>query len=318
MAFLIGTDEAGYGPNLGPLVISATVWEVPDKLNHKDLYKALGKCITDCREDSDRIWMADSKMLYKPGAGLAKLELGVLSALAATGQSFVECWRDVFTALVADREGDMKQLPWYVDFDESLPVDADSQLVDEASNRLMKGLDSKGIRIVQILSRAVFPRTFNESLREFENKSTVLSHQTIEMVAELIDGLSGNVRVLCDKHGARNRYAGLLQHHFPDGFVRVELESRKSSRYQWEAEDTQVEIEFQAKADNILAAALASMTSKYVRELSMRAFNRFWCDRKSNLKPTAGYPMDARRFKKQISRVQAGLGISDQVMWRKK
>ena len=26
--YLIGTDEAGYGPNLGPLVISATVWQV--------------------------------------------------------------------------------------------------------------------------------------------------------------------------------------------------------------------------------------------------------------------------------------------------
>ncbi len=30
MPYLLGTDEAGYGPNLGPLVISASVWEVPD------------------------------------------------------------------------------------------------------------------------------------------------------------------------------------------------------------------------------------------------------------------------------------------------
>ena len=32
MSYLIGTDEAGYGPNLGPLVISASVWHVPDGL----------------------------------------------------------------------------------------------------------------------------------------------------------------------------------------------------------------------------------------------------------------------------------------------
>ncbi len=31
--FVIGTDEAGYGPNLGPLVISATLWETPDELD---------------------------------------------------------------------------------------------------------------------------------------------------------------------------------------------------------------------------------------------------------------------------------------------
>ena len=30
MQYLLGTDEAGYGPNLGPLVVTATVWEVPD------------------------------------------------------------------------------------------------------------------------------------------------------------------------------------------------------------------------------------------------------------------------------------------------
>ena len=31
MAYFIGTDEAGYGPNLGPLVISATLWHVADQ-----------------------------------------------------------------------------------------------------------------------------------------------------------------------------------------------------------------------------------------------------------------------------------------------
>ncbi len=31
MAYLIGTDEAGYAPNLGPLIISCTVWHVADQ-----------------------------------------------------------------------------------------------------------------------------------------------------------------------------------------------------------------------------------------------------------------------------------------------
>ena len=30
MSYLLGTDEAAYGPKLGPLVVSVTVWRVPD------------------------------------------------------------------------------------------------------------------------------------------------------------------------------------------------------------------------------------------------------------------------------------------------
>src|SRR3954465_11238224 len=32
MGILIGMDEAGYGPHLGPLVIAATAWHVTDEL----------------------------------------------------------------------------------------------------------------------------------------------------------------------------------------------------------------------------------------------------------------------------------------------
>ena len=36
---IVGTDEAGYGPNLGPLVISATAWEVPGDPRKIDLWE---------------------------------------------------------------------------------------------------------------------------------------------------------------------------------------------------------------------------------------------------------------------------------------
>ena len=46
MRYLIGTDEAGYAPNLGPLVISATVWEIDDGLDGATLYKHLRRLVT--------------------------------------------------------------------------------------------------------------------------------------------------------------------------------------------------------------------------------------------------------------------------------
>ena len=44
MPYLVGTDEAGYGPNLGPLVVSATVWRV-DSLHNKDVFGQLKECV---------------------------------------------------------------------------------------------------------------------------------------------------------------------------------------------------------------------------------------------------------------------------------
>ncbi|MBU4400433.1 MAG: hypothetical protein KKE86_13995, partial [Planctomycetes bacterium] len=53
MGYLVGTDEAGYGPNLGPLVISATAWEVPDGVGNEDLHERLAGVISPKPEKGD-------------------------------------------------------------------------------------------------------------------------------------------------------------------------------------------------------------------------------------------------------------------------
>ena len=58
------------------------------------------------------------------------------------------------------------------------------------------------------------------------------------------------------------------------------------------------------------------MASKYLRETAMLAFNRFWCAQVPELRPTAGYPLDARRFKTQIEPAQRAMGLDDRMVWR--
>jgi hypothetical protein len=48
----------------------------------------------------------------------------------------------------------------------------------------------------------------------------------------------------------------------------------------------------------------------------MQAFNAFWNQYLPDLKPTAGYPVDAKRFKNEIESVQRQLGIEDRILWR--
>ena len=152
-----------------------------------------------------------------------------------------------------------------------------------------------------------------------ESKGAALSHLTLDLIAELMQPLgNGPISVLCDKHGGRNRYAALLNEHFFEGFVEVRGEGRQSSTYRFGPRERRVEFQFRAKAESCLPAALASMASKYLRELAMEAFNAFWTARVPNLAPTAGYPQDARRFRAEIAAKQRELGIDETILWRKK
>jgi len=198
-----------------------------------------------------------------------------------------------------------------------VPVDADGRDVEAVAAALHDGLDAAGVRLVDVRSRAVFPGKFNRLCDAHGSKGAALSHVTLALAAELSRPLqAGPISVLCDKHGGRNRYADLLAEHFADVFIEIHGESRARSVYRFGPAGRRIEFRFQAKGESYLQAALASMASKYLRELAMRAFNHFWCSRVPGLKPTAGYPQDAKRFKAAIAGVQAELGINDDIVWR--
>ncbi|MHC5213685.1 MAG: hypothetical protein ACYSOO_03740, partial [Planctomycetota bacterium] len=65
MALLVGIDEAGYGPLLGPLVVSAVALEVPEGLLRADLWEVLAKAVSAQKRGlAGRLLIADSKKAY--------------------------------------------------------------------------------------------------------------------------------------------------------------------------------------------------------------------------------------------------------------
>lgn len=318
MAFLIGTDEAGYGPNLGPLVISATGWQVPDENEWPDLYVTLKSCVSrePLQASCASIPFADSKALYSAGETLANLELGVLAALAMLTTK-PKNWQEIWPALDPASEQHVTSAAWFRDYQEKLPVHLNGERLTEGVALLSAGLRAAEVQICRVRSRVVFPEEFNELCERYENKASALSALTLELVRDAVQS-SDDDRILiqCDKHGGRNKYCALLQQFFPDDWVEIVREGREESVYRWGTGKRHLEVRFVAKGESFLPSALASMTSKYLRELAMRAFNRYWCDQIPNLKPTAGYPVDAVRFKAQILTLQNQLGFSDRVLWR--
>jgi hypothetical protein len=320
MAFLIGTDEAGYGPNLGPLVISATVWRVPDAMCRTDLYEVLQRVVrrTSADPGDARIAIADSKQLYKTGSGLAPLERGLLACLRTLGD-WQPGWRDLWRFVAPDSEAALTIWPWNAEFETPIPREVPLAELDRLRALLAEAFQETGVSLQSIRATAVFPDRWNELLEVHSSKGEVLAHLTLGLLARTISSLEdAPVFVQCDKFGGRNRYGALLQHVFPDDWVEVLREGRSLSVYRWGPPPRRIECRFAAKGEEFLPAALASMNCKYLRELAMLAFNQFWARRIPGLRTTAGYPVDARRFKQDIAAVQRELGIDDRLIWRQK
>ncbi|MEN6405795.1 MAG: hypothetical protein ABFC77_04910 [Thermoguttaceae bacterium] len=317
MGYLIGTDEAGFGPNLGPLVISATVWQSPDGVGGEELFDRLQRVVASNRREPG-VWMGDSKKLYASGKGLQHLERGLWAALGLL-DACPKTWRALWQTLSPDAIDAMASIPWYRDYDESTPIDDRTDDMPAVVETLRRGMSAAGVRLMSMRSRVVFEPEFNRVVEQNESKGAALSHETLRLIVQAVDALpSDRVSVVCDKHGGRNRYAPLLAEYFPDRFIEIHGESRKRSVYRFGPPERRIEFCFRAKAEACLPVALASMASKYLREAAMRALNDFWRRRVPGLQPTAGYPEDAKRFRQDVAEAKKNLPIEERDWWRVK
>lgn len=346
MALLIGMDEAGLGPNLGPFVVAATVWQVPGPPHEFDFWSAFDTVLTNEPGDDDpRLHIADSKQVFQPQRGVGALERGVCSALSLCGiaaESFASLCTSLRpqtpaapkpekaagrkrpsnlfddSELAAARspsdtsciDEDHVQLPWYGGDGCALPVEpGDLSLATEWS----RTCERLGVRLVEVRAEVVEPLRFNRLVRRYDNKSQATSRLAMNLLRSVWQPDDEPALIVADKHGGRNRYDLLLSEAFQQPLECVE-EGAEQSIYRL----GNGELRFQPRAECHGPVALASMTAKYVREVAMHQFNRFWKLHIPDLKPTQGYPLDARRFRDEIADTQKSLRISDDVLWRER
>ena len=173
----------------------------------------------------------------------------------------------------------------------------------------------QGIGLLDVQSCILFPTEFNRRVDAAGSKGLVLSSATLQLVAEFVSRHSvTEAHVICDKHGGRNRYDELLSNAFDDQLVFRLEEGRPLSRYRMDG----LEFRFQTKAEEHFPVAVASMVSKYIREVAMMEFNAFWKQHVSGVRPTPGYPVDAARFMEDVSDVFESLQMGRDTVWRKR
>ncbi len=312
---IIGMDEAGYGPNLGPLVISATAWRVPGAPQATDLWREFADVVGPTPPVAgSHLQVADSKVVYTPSRGLVNLERGVLAALALLGCEPAG-FRDLWQRLAPDHPGDYDAEPWFADQHLALPVSCTMPPAATLVDRWRASCQARQISLEAVCCDVVVPRRFNALVNQHGNKARALTEIAMGVLRRAWPAAADcPTLIIADKHGGRNRYQEFLQDLAGDQLVLCREEGASRSRYHIR----NAEISFETQAERHFPVALASMVSKYLRELSMILFNRFWSSRQAGLKSTAGYPVDARRFRREIAALQSELAIPDAVLWRER
>ncbi|MBL0927385.1 MAG: hypothetical protein IBJ11_07015 [Phycisphaerales bacterium] len=320
-----GIDEAGYGPTLGPLCVGLAVFEVgawspAPAAGPPDLWAllraAVGRDPADLRRhappavlvnDSKRLKLANDTKSRHP---LTHLERGVLAFLPPEDAAPIPDDAALFRRLGVA----LDHRPWYAGDPLPLPASTTADHVRLLASRVAAACDAAAVRPLDLRCLALDESAFNARLAEVPGKARVSFELVAAMLARVwrgracVEGPGHHApRVVVDRQGGRTAYGPLLAEIFPGAGVRVLGETDERSVYEIRREAGPgpgpgdearlMRISFEVEAEQRhLPVALASMTAKLIRELAMARFNRYWGGRVAELKPTAGYATDARRW----------------------
>lgn len=272
---VIATDEAGYGPMIGPLVIVATAWKLPAAVSLETAAQRLAQPLTI--DGLGPLWVDDSKKIFKPprpGAAVVKPAIDWLSEAAAhwlrlpDPATNLDSW---LRQVAADDAADLLATPWYHSSNRlawsaasrpargrqaagSNPHDQQGQqqipgpaeAADQVYQPLIDHWSAGGLQLVGQAARVIDAETLNLWLDTAGNKSDLLGATTSRLAIELLqsmidrhqqDGPIERLSIHSDRLGGRAYYGAMLQHQLPDRMLMVLAETSQRSSYRLIADD---------------------------------------------------------------------------------
>ncbi|MGB8227433.1 MAG: hypothetical protein WCE45_11310 [Sedimentisphaerales bacterium] len=311
---LVGIDEAGLGPILGPLVVSAACFSVPaDKIQADpaashfaaaSMWSLLSDSVWSNKKHlAGRLLICDSKKAYTPSTGIAYLEKTVLSCLEILGKTPVSI-TELIDALCPTCKNRLAQYPWHKDLSHR-DIKFNHDDIAISAGAFGRNLEKHNMSLITLKSFCFDVAFYNEMIGKVNNKSTVLFMAVCSLIDEIIKSAQHtNFHFIIDRQGGRTKYTRQLRTMFPDMELKVLDENDNISSYELIMSGKKVKIDFIVKADaDFLPACLASMVSKYLREQLMGCINSYFVEKCQNLKPTAGYWTDGKRFINDLKQI---------------
>ncbi|GMV82649.1 MAG: hypothetical protein AMXMBFR7_38330 [Planctomycetota bacterium] len=308
---LVGVDEAGYGPVLGPLCHGLCVLRVPDTASpawHGDLWRKLAPFVSRMPAPPGTIAVDDSKRVHAGPRKLERLAAAVAAFLHAVNG---DPWDGGVESLLNAEDAEaLAREPW--GRAPLPPVDIPGGVTHAAALRAC--LAAGAVEVVHYRARALPAGAFNRDVERWGNKAEVNGRRAGALLRAAADFARPGeaVHAVVDRLGGRKFYAPALAASFGGALPRIAEESKARSAYELDWNARRVAVEFREKADGAsLPVALASMAAKLARELSMARFNAWFRTHAPELAPTAGYYTDAQRFLRETAALRADLELVD-------
>ena len=318
---IAGIDEAGYGPLLGPLVITGVSMKLPDELDGLSLWELFDDVIAQQAKNANgKFVITDSKKLFR-GSGkknIRELERSALGAVSLINNTPPKNLSQLIDAISLETEPHLLSR-WYCHNELTLPVEVDRKGLILAADIFKRGLKMISAELAGVYTVPLVEKKYNHLVSLIKNKSQILFSQTTRIIANIIDNTpERKIKIFIDKQGGRNSYVNNLLKIFGHWQLTVIKESDEQSAYRLAHKNRILEINFTREGEKYnMLTAWASIVSKYVRELFMMQFNKFWCNIDENLKPTAGYWKDGQRFVKDITPLIKQMNIKNDELIRK-
>jgi ribonuclease HII len=301
MAVVTGIDEAGYGPLIGPLVVSQICFAMPDEYLGRDMWDMLSSAVARNKKAlAGRILITDSKKAFVRSTGLGHLERTVLAFLNAAGFEASDLQKTL-NYLCPECSCRLPEYPWYANL-KNIALETNTPDICLAGSFLNKAMAQKDIKFIHAESRCFDVAHYNKMVTASRNKASVLFTAVCSLIQQAFEKYGHqNLQIIVDRQSGRMRYRQALAAMFGSVDMQILREDERDSSYQITAGNKRMKIHFVVEGDDkFMPVSLASMFSKYIREQLIECINKYFISHCQNIKPTAGYWKDGQRFIKEL------------------
>ncbi|MCA9602714.1 MAG: hypothetical protein KC417_11845 [Myxococcales bacterium] len=296
---VLGVDENGMGPRLGPLVATAVLLRGRSYNAERTRAAAKATGIDDSKATGAFGRMAACEsltlaLLEAVGEPIPRIVDDLLASVALGGlldlrapcpsTTRAQCWGDTF----------------------ELPACGGSL---EAGRTMLEPLAKLGLRPTRVRSALLCPNVLNAEFEKGTSKLVIDLDAFERLILDAHRATGTRIEALCGMVGGMRNYGAYFQHLRAED-ITVQAEERKFALYSVRGLGR---VRFEVDADALhTPVALASMVGKYLRELWMERQNRFYASQDPSLPMPSGYhdPVTAR-FVEASAPLRRRLHIAD-------